>query len=193
MMAKRECPLCKEKVQEKATICKHCKSELPPLPPKKWYQTWKGLLLILFIAAIFGNILTRSSSHQPSTSVTLKEATQKVADVKSKDIVSLNFNGKDDEAVETVKRCKIPGTKGTVIQLSSGYFELAKSMGSFIEFEGWAGFQVYGSLYEVVVAWKANGEKKKARWDVDFAAKTIKPKNQEAFIFSGKKDLLTFL
>jgi len=69
---------------------------------------------------------------------------------------------------------------------------MAKSMDNFIEFDGWAGFQVSGSLYEVVVAWKANGEKKKARWDVDFATKTIKPINQEAFIFSDEKNSLEF-
>lgn len=187
-MAKRECPFCKEKVQEKATICKHCKNELPPLPPKKWYQTWKGLLLILFVVGIFGYMLSKSANQQPSSSVTSRPVDQKVADFKP----NAEFNGKDDEAVETVKRCKIPGTNSDVIQLASFYFDTAKSMGSFIEFDGWAGFQVSGPLYEVVVAWKVNGEKKKARWDVDFAAKTIKPKNQEAFIFSGKKDLLEF-
>ena len=102
------------------------------------------------------------------------------------------FRNKDDEAVEIVKRCKIPELNGNVLELTAGYLETAKSIGNFIEFEGWAGFQVSGSLYEVVVAWKVNGEKKKARWDVDFAAKTIKSKNQEAFIFLGKNDLMMF-
>jgi hypothetical protein len=99
---------------------------------------------------------------------------------------------RDAEAVEVVKRCKIPGTKGDVLTLASGYLEIAKEAGSFIEFEGWAGFPVSSSLYEVDVAWKANGADKIARWDVDFKTKTIKPKNQEAFIFSGNKDLLKF-
>ena len=138
------------------------------------------LLILIFVLYVIGKISVPSFNtykEKANTSAT-KEA---------------SFNGKDDEAVETVKRCKIPGTKGDVIQLASGYFDMAKSMGSFIEFEGWAGFQVSGPLYEVVVAWKANGEKKKARWDIDFVAKTIKPKNQEAFIFSGKNELLKFL
>ena len=59
-MAKRECPFCKEKIHESATLCKHCRSELPPLPPppeKKWYQTWKGLLLILFIISVLGKAI----------------------------------------------------------------------------------------------------------------------------------------
>jgi hypothetical protein len=65
-MAKRECPFCKEKVQEKATICKHCKSELPPLPPKKWYQTWKGLLLVLFILWVLAQVFGRGPTNQPT-------------------------------------------------------------------------------------------------------------------------------
>lgn len=75
-MAKRECPFCKEKVQEKATICKHCKSELPPLPPKKWYQTWKGFILILFILLIFVRVFKVGPTHQSTnTSVTSKDVT----------------------------------------------------------------------------------------------------------------------
>jgi len=60
-MAKRICPYCKEKVKSDAVICKHCKSNLPPLPPKKWYQTWGGFLLIIFILAIFVRIFNDSA------------------------------------------------------------------------------------------------------------------------------------
>jgi hypothetical protein len=70
-MAKRECPFCKEKVKEDAIICMHCKSELPPLPPKKWYQTWKGLFLILFVLGIFGQAFDdRSAKSTTSTKAT---------------------------------------------------------------------------------------------------------------------------
>ena len=77
-MAKRECPLCKEKVQEKATICKHCKNELPPLPPRKWYQSWKGLLLIFFILWVLVTVFGGGPNKQPTnnTSVTSKAVTQ---------------------------------------------------------------------------------------------------------------------
>jgi len=56
-MAKRECPFCKEKVNAAAIVCKHCKSELPPLPPKKWYQGWKGVLLFIFVLGLVGAFL----------------------------------------------------------------------------------------------------------------------------------------
>jgi hypothetical protein len=52
-MAKRTCPFCKEKVKIDATICKHCRSELPPVPLKKVYISWKWLLLLLFVFGIF--------------------------------------------------------------------------------------------------------------------------------------------
>lgn len=65
-MAKRECPFCKEKVKENALICMHCKSDLPPLPPKKWYQTWKGLLLILFGLGIFSNAFNDQTAKPPT-------------------------------------------------------------------------------------------------------------------------------
>ena len=64
-MAKRECPYCKEKVKYEAVICMHCKSSLPPIPPKKWYQGWKGLLLVFFGLAIIGNLAGTGTS--PST------------------------------------------------------------------------------------------------------------------------------
>lgn len=76
-MAKRECPLCKEKVQEKATICKHCKSELPPIPPKEWYQTWKGFLLVFFIlwvlVTVFGGGHTNQTTNTPTSTSTVTQ------------------------------------------------------------------------------------------------------------------------
>jgi len=73
-MANRICPFCKEKVKESATICKHCKSELPalpPPPPKKWYQTWVGFFMILIALGIisnqFGEKTSPTSSQGTST------------------------------------------------------------------------------------------------------------------------------
>jgi hypothetical protein len=100
--------------------------------------------------------------------------------------------GKDDEVVEIVKRCKIPGTKEDVLQLTAGYLEIAKAQGNFIEFEGWYAFQVKDSLYEAGVGYKVNGVSKTAKWDVNLSEKTIKPRNQEAFIFAGNNDLLRY-
>jgi hypothetical protein len=76
-MAKRECPFCKENVKESAIICMHCKSELPQLPPKKWYQTWKGLLLILFVLGIFVQAFDDHSAK--STTSTLTKTTNSIA------------------------------------------------------------------------------------------------------------------
>ena len=67
-MAKRICPFCKEKVKENATICKHCRSELPASPPKKWYQTWKGLLLVLFLLGIIAQAFEEQPTSPPSQS-----------------------------------------------------------------------------------------------------------------------------
>ena len=67
-MAKRICPFCKEKVKENATICKHCRSELPALPLKKWYQTWKGLLLVLFLLGIIAQAFEEQPTSPPSQS-----------------------------------------------------------------------------------------------------------------------------
>jgi len=67
-MAKRICPFCKEKVKENATICKHCGSKLPALPPKKWYQTWKGLLLVLFLLGIIAQTFKEQPTSPPSQS-----------------------------------------------------------------------------------------------------------------------------
>ena len=71
-MSKRECPFCKEIVKYNATICKHCRSKLPPVPPKKWYQTWKGLLLLLFVLAMFGKTFYNSPSISKPDSVSGK-------------------------------------------------------------------------------------------------------------------------
>jgi len=77
-MPKRECPYCKEKVNSNATICKHCKSDLPPLPPKppkKWYQTWWGFLIILFALSIVARPFL---DHSPSTSSQSDSASEKL-------------------------------------------------------------------------------------------------------------------
>ncbi|KFO66594.1 hypothetical protein ER57_16435 [Smithella sp. SCADC] len=66
-MATRKCPFCKEKVKEDAMLCKHCKNELPPLPPKKWYQTWWGLLLVLFGLMIIANAFGLKTNQKTET------------------------------------------------------------------------------------------------------------------------------
>jgi hypothetical protein len=103
-----------------------------------------------------------------------------------------HWAGKDDEVVEIVKRCKIPGTKGDVLQLTTGYLEIAKAQGNFIEFEGWYASQIRDSLYEAGVGYKVNGVSKTAKWDVNLSGRTIKPRNQEAFLFGGNSDLLHY-
>ena len=70
-MGKRICPFCKEKVKQDATICKHCRSELAPLPPKKKSQL-AGLLLILIIVAFFSGVFEEKPS---STSLTESDET----------------------------------------------------------------------------------------------------------------------
>jgi hypothetical protein len=35
LYAMRKCPACAEYVQREARICKHCRSELPPMPPRE--------------------------------------------------------------------------------------------------------------------------------------------------------------
>jgi len=114
-MAKIECPFCKEKVKESATICMHCKSELPPLPPKKWYQTWKGLFLILFVLGIFGqafddrsaktttsikttNTIAKNSSIQESAEKTIPSDSKKITD---KNLASLKERKKYTKAYVT--------------------------------------------------------------------------------------------
>jgi RNA polymerase subunit RPABC4/transcription elongation factor Spt4 len=70
MSSKKTCPFCKEIVKADAIICKHCKSELPPLPPKaakKWYQTWRGFLLIMFVLSIFAGIFKEESPTKQPT------------------------------------------------------------------------------------------------------------------------------
>ncbi|HQQ88226.1 MAG TPA: hypothetical protein PLA72_09520 [Smithellaceae bacterium] len=80
-MAQKECPFCKETIQEEATICKHCKSQLPlttspPPPEKKWYKTWKGLLLLLFVLMVFMGIVSNQTTTKPTndSSVTIKKS-----------------------------------------------------------------------------------------------------------------------
>ncbi len=81
-MAKRTCPYCKEKTHVGAMICKHCKSSLPPLPPKKWYQTWAGFFAILFVLGILGQAFkddTATNSLGSSTNVeNTREAPPKI-------------------------------------------------------------------------------------------------------------------
>jgi hypothetical protein len=76
-MATRKCPFCKEKVREDAMLCKHCKSELPPLPPKKWYQTWWGLLLVLFGLMIIANVFGLKTNPKPETPPSPEELARK--------------------------------------------------------------------------------------------------------------------
>lgn len=100
--------------------------------------------------------------------------------------------GRDDKVIEIVQSTKIPGTEGTLLQLVSGYMEILKREGNFIEFEGWYAFQVREELYEAGVGFKINSERKTARWDVNLEDRTIRPLNQEAFIFSGNNDVLHY-
>jgi len=85
-VANRVCPFCKEKVNEKAVLCKHCRSELPPLPPpppKEWYQTWQGLLLILFVLGIIAQAFEDKPSTPkapPKDEATIKAEKQYAAD-----------------------------------------------------------------------------------------------------------------
>ena len=57
-MAKRECPLCNEKTREKATACKYCKSELPPLANChnrcSWDFIMKHFLIYLIVVLLTG-------------------------------------------------------------------------------------------------------------------------------------------
>lgn len=185
-MAKRQCPFCKESVNASATICKHCKSDLPPLPKKKWHQTGLGQLVGLVVVVFIIGIIASMVGSKNEMPILPKENKSAAINKTTK------YDNKDREAVDVVKYCLVPGAQKDVFRMVTFYLDTAKSMGSFIEFEGWAGFQVSGPIYEVFVAWKANNESKKARWDVDFEKNTIKIKNQEAFIFSGKNDFLTF-
>jgi len=68
-VAKRECYICKGKVKENVTVYGHYKSELSTTSHMKWYQTWKGLLLILFILGVF-----IGACEEKPTSVALNEA-----------------------------------------------------------------------------------------------------------------------
>lgn len=79
-MANKVCPFCKENVKADAIICKHCKSELPPLPPKKWYQTWKGLLLILFMLSFISRAFDNNQSTKTQSSPEEIAAKQQVSD-----------------------------------------------------------------------------------------------------------------
>ena len=97
-----------------------------------------------------------------------------------------------NQAIRLVKTCKLPGTDGTILQLTTGYLDMVKTSGKVIEFEGWYAFQVNGSLYEAGVGYMANGVRMTAKWDIDLSQKTIKPRNQEALIFSGNNDLLSY-
>lgn len=86
-MLDRECPYCKEKVKSNAVICKHCKSKLPPLqpkppipstPPKKWYQTWWGFLIIMYALSLISRPFLNQSPSTP-TQIAEKNITYKQA------------------------------------------------------------------------------------------------------------------
>lgn|GEM_PF-1510879 len=101
---------------------------------------------------------------------------------------------RDDEVVTILKSCNIPGTQITIMRRTGNYLGAAKTSGNFIEFEGWYAFQVYSNkpVYEAGVGYKANGIRRTAKWDVDLSQKTVRPRNQMAFIFSGNNDVLVY-
>jgi len=99
-MAKRVCPFCKEKVNDDATLCMHCKSALTPLPPKEWYRTWKGLLLLFFILSLFGRI---SQPTQPPQSDTPEQVAAKKEYLES-------IEARDSAKQYVIKSLKAPTT-----------------------------------------------------------------------------------
>lgn len=115
-MAKRICPFCKEKVKENATICKYCKSGLPALPPKKWYQTWKGFFLTIFILGIFAQAFKEeptSTSSQKSTAQSSSATTEKMT--KSENTTSIDEKtALKDSYFGNFKKAKIQKKSGTV-------------------------------------------------------------------------------
>uniref|UniRef100_A0A7C4TLN5 Uncharacterized protein n=1 Tax=candidate division WWE3 bacterium TaxID=2053526 RepID=A0A7C4TLN5_UNCKA len=69
-----------KKVKIDATICKHCRSELPPVPIKKMHIPWKWLILLLFIFGIFADefeAYTSSTSKNNATSSSNTKKTDK--------------------------------------------------------------------------------------------------------------------
>lgn len=96
------------------------------------------------------------------------------------------------EVLEIIKNCNVPATDWDVLHVSIGHLERAKLQGNLIEFEGWYAFPIRDSLYEAGFGYKMNGIRKTARWDVDLSNRTIRPRNQEAFILTGNNDLLQY-
>jgi len=152
-----------------------------------------GCLSLLVLILIIGTITaTLAPKPGPTMAPPPSSPTPAPPAPTPKEPIRDTWAGRDDEVVRILKSAKIPGTKGNVLQLTSGYLELLKRSGNFIEFEGWYAFQVSGPLYEAGVGFKVNGGSKTARWDVDLQRRTIKPRNQEAFIFSGNNDVLRY-
>lgn len=83
-MDKRICPFCKEKIKEKATICKHCRSQVPPLLPKKRSQIWVGFfftwVFLSIIVLAFKELPTIISSHSSSVQSSPTINKKKVSD-----------------------------------------------------------------------------------------------------------------
>lgn len=157
-MAKRECPFCKEKVKENATICKHCKSELPPLPPKKWYQTWKGLLLILAVLGIFGRAFDDRSAKPPLSPQEIA-AKQEVTDSLDARTYAKIYVGKSLKAPTTAKWQNVmdfavaskkdsEGNLTKDVWEVSGYVDAQNSFGAMIR------TQWYVKLKKVGDSWK---------------------------------------
>ncbi|MFH1287224.1 MAG: hypothetical protein ABII25_00810 [bacterium] len=132
-MAKRICPFCKEKVKKDATICKFCRSELPSLPPKKWYQTWKGLLLLLFALGIFTRLLMGDNQilSLPANST----------EIPQKPI-------KDEEIIKVIRKFKIDLQKinemgdniGKATPLSQTAYLSAENIKTFTEIKEYASY-----------------------------------------------------
>ena len=173
----KKCKYCSMEIPAEEKVCPYCTKQLATKP---LYVVIAVLLGLATIALAAGMIKPSSSGLHGTNKSNV--AQQPPTDP---------WKGKDDEAVEKVKRCNIP-SGGPVMQNITALLDTAKAMGSFIEFEGWAGFQINGPVYEVDMAYKTNGVKKTATWDVNLENKSIKAKNQEAYLFNGRNDILVF-
>ncbi len=117
-MAKRICPFCKEKVKENATICKHCRSELPGLPPKKWYQSWKGFFLTMFILGI----IVQAFKEEPTSTSSQKFPAQSSPAVGEKVIANENEASIDEK--KALRYSYFGNFRNAKIQKKSGTIKL---------------------------------------------------------------------
>lgn len=163
-MAKRECPFCKEKVKENAIICKHCKSELPPLSPKnsmKLYHHWREIVLISVALGFLGGIyqhffeITQPSPPSPQE-IAAKQAATDSLDART---YAKIYVGKSLKAPTTAKWPNVmdfavapkKDNKGNPIKdvwEVSGYVDAQNSFGAMIR------TQWYVKLKKVGDAWK---------------------------------------